>query len=266
MFKCRANSIKGNEQDQNFQKRLMAQFAPKTEIFLIKGIVAEAGFPMAWSRVSSFKASTFVFALVVFSLTNFLQVESRPVKDPLHNSLNAKCPVENPVTILGEKRRLLQHFTPDLMCASAEESQETMDDVLTKWNSNSNSPPAERLAGCSEAELASLSGNSPPDPASACQYHMTCQYDPFRFPAVLYEAARSQHSTWCPGDGAFCLPVYSKVVVLRKTTVDSCPSWRFELTNVATSFACLPIKGTRATASTDSMPMSTNDHSILDSI
>ena len=176
---------------------------------------------------------------------------------PITNTSNSAevltaCPTQDPAELLGERRHHLQHFTPDLLCGSSKavSSQANLAGNSLEGKSASPSPVSisgdshARIAGCSPAELEDLSMSDAS--TEACPFHLTCQYDPLRYPAVMYEAKRTSQTSSCPVDSA-CLPVVKEVEVMRKESQSlnekSCPMWRLSLEYITTGFQCQQLFG-----------------------
>lgn len=183
-----------------------------------------------------------LFPLVLFSValqTGLLAgVNSfpQPLKD-IEEVLvdNVSCSLEDPALVLGKERNHVQHFTPSLLCSSGKPFRLEEDASFTQGVKHSSSPIV--FPGCRESELASLffgwrSG-------SRCDYRITCQYDPFRYPSILYEAQRADFSIdMCP-DGKYCRPVTTHLTVLRRRANRfGCEAWTHRLEEVTVRYLC----------------------------
>ena len=192
----------------------------------------------------------FVFGLAVI-LSYFSSTEASPLSGRSRKGENHShsCPDQDLTSILGDRRHHLQHFTPDLLCSSQIPSATAPNEnstshpakkmVVIESNSVTRSGSSNQLPGCSDEDLAAVAFPLTSQ-VSPCQFHLTCQYDPERYPAVLYQAVRtkgSPDSSLCPGN-SICKSVHQKIVVLRKTKVGSCPIWRFYEEKVVRSFRC----------------------------
>ena len=178
---------------------------------------------------------TFLFAV---SVPISRQISSSDItRQNQRQSLGVKCPVQSPSAILGRRRHLLQHFTPNILCDSSSDPDQSgsTSSEQTASNTVETNEHAHRLAGCSPVELSSLAfaQNSHP----SCDYHMTCQYDPTRYPAVLYEATRNGQADGCPLDQQ-CVPIEQTLDVLYKRRLGSCSYWLLSATKTITGYRC----------------------------
>ena len=161
-----------------------------------------------------------------------------------------KCPSQNPAELLGQRRHHIQHFTPDLLCQSStttssesssitENSLEGSSSVSTHSQMALSGDLHALIPGCSQAELEDLSLS---DASTAdCPFHVTCQYDPLRYPAVMYEAKRTSHRSSCPVNSV-CLPVVKEMDVLRRESLmlngKSCQVWALSAEYITTGYQC----------------------------
>ena len=161
-----------------------------------------------------------------------------------------KCPSQNPAELLGQRRHHIQHFTPDLLCqSSTTPSSESSSITENSLEGSSSVSTHSQLAltgdlhalipGCSQAELEDLSLS---DASTAdCPFHVTCQYDPLRYPAVMYEAKRTSHMSSCPVNSV-CLPVVKEMEVLRRESQmlngKSCQVWALSAEYITTGYQC----------------------------
>ena len=178
-----------------------------------------------------------------------------PHKLPKLSDSSQKCPTVSKCSlmrVLGAGQNQIQHFTPDTLCLQTRLSRSpplpmfsevgsTTPYVVSQDGPSFSPSQAEeslipRVASCTSEQLSSLIAEEPSE-NFPCAWRFTCQYDPNRFPATLYQAERTGNHVECPGEQR-CRSVYRRLWLLRKRVVGNCPSWKRSLEKVTISYEC----------------------------
>ena len=173
--------------------------------------------------------------------------------------------------MLGDDRRVLQHFSPWPLCASSMRSIRTtirtklsqvLDQQIHKTVQQavdrdqqmqllqpsiqqhlplplSNISFWENMEGCTIADIDELP-IAYPEPHEPCQWRMHCQYETSRFPKVLYQAVLTGDVSQAP---CLCMPDVRDVPVLRKQEVNGCPVWTKHIERLPVAFRCAAESG-----------------------
>lgn len=161
-------------------------------------------------------------------------------------------------------RALLQHFTPEPLCASSYEAETASANaaetaqlaLLQRKRSSTDEIDLQTYPGCTTSDLHWLMAN-PSVSQSTCQWNMQCQYDPQRFPQILYQAVLSQTDSKLKNVvcAVICLPVRRTLYVVRPIHTaggdpsvftqqtsgaygSDCPKWELKLETVTVAFDC----------------------------
>ena len=155
----------------------------------------------------------------------------------------SKCPSlsrKKLLLALGASRTQLQAYSPLPLCRGSTLAPEQLQS--NDYNDLKNSPPPtantwhdsagfgnlplDTVPGCSAADISQLMVQQP-QPGSNCPWRIQCDYDPDRFPSLLYKAVQPNDNLWQVA--CACKPIQRVAWVLRRVSVNGCNVWSTEV-------------------------------------